>query len=375
MPTFLRKFRCLEEGYCCHRWNISVNPKELEAILANLKTIPQKEWPSGCGFETVQDDNGKIVDVYTKKCENRCSFLVDKKCFLHANFGLEGKPIVCQSYPFYALKTPELTYINASMACPCTLQMLLEKNEFTLVNPARSIGNKFSLKADVQNFKMVKITNKSSTNWQGFYHIHKKLLRKHSDVNFLAYIWNFFTNTKQEYFTVEEIKSICDQSPPPQTFSEHDHLKNTLLAWQLWYSQNTEDGEVSPVISYFIDYLGIPDFEKIPESALQKYFALYKENFTDNEIIQIIDNYFFILLFSSDFYFTHHIIQALTYLSLAVSLATFCAVAQLGNSEQKIQPENILDAIFVIEKFFFHSDYFSQIEKLQVSPHILLPPR
>lgn len=375
MPAFLQKFRCLEEGYCCHRWNISVSPKELETILANLKTIPQQDWPQGCGFETVQDDHGKITDVYTKTCENRCSFLVDKKCFLHANFGLEGKPIICQSYPFYALKTPNLSYINASMACPCTLQMLLEKNDFTFVNPVRSVGNKFSLKADLQHVKSVQITEKVSTNWQGFYHIHKQLLRNYNNSAFLAHIWKFFNDSKQEYFTFEQVKNVCEQSYEKPELNEQQHLYYTLLGWQFWYQENSGDDEVSPVISYFLDYLGISDIENIPPAATQKYFTLYREYFSRKEIIEVMENYFFVLLFSSELYFTNNITQAISYLSLAVALATFCVVAQLGNSEQPIQPENVLDAIYVIEKFFFHSNYFNDIDNLHISPHILLPPK
>lgn len=370
MPSFLREFKCLEEGYCCHRWKISVTPKELDTILSNLKTIPNKNWPKDCGFEIIRNEDQSIKNVYTKSCGNKCSFLVDKKCFLHAKFGLDGKPEICQSYPFYAIKFPNLAYINISMACPCSLRMLRKKNDFTLANPFNSIGNKFSLKANLEKWKGVSLTSKTSVHWDSFYYIHKKLLQKHQNMDFINHLWHAFSETKDEFLTKEQVVAICEKCLKKENFCQKTHLSTILKAWQVWHQENPEDDEVSPVISHFISVLKISNIDKISADSITTYFLMYNEQFKSKEINNILNNYLFILLFGSDFYFTHTLVEALVFISLSIALVKFFVLA--ANNDNEVSEDSILDAIFVLEKFFFHSNYFHWLAELKVSPYSLL---
>ncbi len=132
---------CVLCGRSCRGWDVPVPRAERDAIVRRLRAAGLAT-PAGAGFEPDGDD------FRLRKRDGRCGFLgEDERCFLHASLGADGKPRVCQAFPWMCVSTPGVEYWTVSLACTDTLRRLdqaLEERQLEARPQQVAISSDFS---------------------------------------------------------------------------------------------------------------------------------------------------------------------------------------------------------------------------------------
>lgn len=113
-------FKCRSCGKCCrNRHDILLNPRDLFRISMHLELLPRDVVAKYCETYIGPDSRIPIVRLLPVGGNNRCPFLVDKRCQVHP-----VKPAVCALFPLgRVLKSPESDMVPGVE--PMTMQYII----------------------------------------------------------------------------------------------------------------------------------------------------------------------------------------------------------------------------------------------------------
>lgn len=116
-----QNYDCVMCGAGCESlWTIPVEPHVVEKIEAHplgIRVINE----NGAAF--VKDEKGDYAIYYKDPNDPRCGFLKeDKLCAIHAELGMDEKPLTCQQFPFHLTETPDGVFVGVSYMCTAARQ-------------------------------------------------------------------------------------------------------------------------------------------------------------------------------------------------------------------------------------------------------------
>jgi Fe-S-cluster containining protein len=108
-------FQCTRCGNCCFSWPVPVTDEDVERI-ARVTGVGD----SGELFRPLVSKSTRLSaysHTLEKGADGRCQFLTtDNFCRLHAEFGPQAKPSMCQLFPYTFTPTPSGVYASVSFA-------------------------------------------------------------------------------------------------------------------------------------------------------------------------------------------------------------------------------------------------------------------
>lgn len=111
-------FDCTGCGNCCFSWPVPLTDDDVNRI-SSLPPGDQKFEPAhiiktGVPASVAQYAFGAALG---KRKDGRCQYLSpDNRCEIHAQFGIQAKPSMCQLFPYTFTKTPAGVFASASFA-------------------------------------------------------------------------------------------------------------------------------------------------------------------------------------------------------------------------------------------------------------------
>lgn len=125
------RYQCHSSGKCCNSYKVGVDPEKRRRIEESVSALP--EYAGSPLFEPGMEGSFLNSAMLARK-GNDCVFLLsDKRCDLHARFGKDAKPLVCQQYPFLAVGTPRGVSVGLLYSCPSAVLTLAEEERFEVV--------------------------------------------------------------------------------------------------------------------------------------------------------------------------------------------------------------------------------------------------
>lgn len=117
------RFHCVMCGSCCGGQNIGpVEPEVLERLRPKREELIQLT-RSEKGLFLTMDVDGKKNQAMLRMRDEVCVFLDDtNKCILHREYGPDHKPLVCNIFPLYLVRTPKGIVVSFQMECRSYLQ-------------------------------------------------------------------------------------------------------------------------------------------------------------------------------------------------------------------------------------------------------------
>ena len=104
-----QKYSCHGCGSCCRDFTVQLTD-------ADVQKLHEQGWKERLGQEYVVKFRGHSWLKQTD--DGACVFLGDNGlCKVHAEFGLEAKPLACQFFPFMLSPNTRDTHIGISFAC------------------------------------------------------------------------------------------------------------------------------------------------------------------------------------------------------------------------------------------------------------------
>jgi len=104
-----QKYSCHGCGSCCRDFTVQLTDTDLQKL-------NEQGWKERLGQEYVVKFRGH--SWLKQKEDGACVFLGDNGlCKVHAEFGLEGKPLACQFFPFMLSPNVRDTHVGISFAC------------------------------------------------------------------------------------------------------------------------------------------------------------------------------------------------------------------------------------------------------------------
>lgn len=365
MPRLFADYACIQCGKSCKNWKVEVSPKDLAMLVPKVNEISDKN--DDYGFEYWKDDQGKIERVYTKHSNCQCVFFQDSGlCLLHQNFGANVKPEVCISYPFYAIQTPDITFVNASLSCTAIQQLLQKQRPSNWLFPAtQQVAAAVSVRGNFSHRRYVKVTPEKATKWKNFYRIIERLVNEEPKdwLHRLNSLWENLEKFPHAAILKEHIDELFALQSKPTTLSVDDHLQEIYTAIE---SQGFWDFQENDPIWALVE----------ETRSKSNYLALYEEFFLPyvSEMSVLQRNFFAVHLYSSDYYFSHSVSQAIQIACLQWGIAVFLAIAAAKNEKRRVLLEDLLKAFYITERFFFHSKEPYNLNTTQ-SPQSLAYPR
>lgn len=116
-----QNYDCVMCGAGCESlWTVPVEAHVVEKIEAHplgIRVINE----NGAAFS--REEDGGYAIFYKDPANPRCGFLrEDKLCSIHAELGMEEKPLTCQQFPFHLTETPDGVYVGVSYMCTAARQ-------------------------------------------------------------------------------------------------------------------------------------------------------------------------------------------------------------------------------------------------------------
>lgn len=374
-PGLVGNYTCSQCGQCCYGWKIEITPTEFKDIIQAMKPIPPEQQPQGYGFDIQKDKEGKIISGSFKMTENNhCGFLTDHLCFIHSQFGTTLKPIVCVSYPFYAIRTPQNTYINVSFSCMAATKYLVLNNPCQSIWPSPNLGTRFSTKMDLEDRSFVHLAEDKSLSWPCFYILQEYMTTQVvNPLHFLVAFWHCIRGCSEQNFTQEQMASILAEPitmniPVIDMNTGVAHLKNLFSFIALWAEKCQCDHGLLFVVGLLKKRLGY-HHEVTQEFALAYTQALLAQGLFQPNLRQIILNYVHTKLWICDYYFSRNILDGMSIIAEAVGLTILIALANTPENTT-ITEECLCQSIATVERYFFHSDIFSYQNTLNIDPAI-----
>ena len=116
-----QNYDCVMCGAGCESlWTVPVEAAVVEKIEAHplgIRVINE----NGAAFS--REEDGGYAIYYKDPTDPRCGFFrQDKLCSIHAELGMEEKPLTCQQFPFHLTETPDGVYVGLSYMCTAARQ-------------------------------------------------------------------------------------------------------------------------------------------------------------------------------------------------------------------------------------------------------------
>ena len=112
LPLPVQRYSCHGCGNCCRDFTVQLREEDLEKLRA-------QSWERSLGDVTVEFRGRKFL---AQRPDGACVFLLDDgKCRIHAEFGLEAKPLACQLFPFNFAPDAAAARVGISFACASVL--------------------------------------------------------------------------------------------------------------------------------------------------------------------------------------------------------------------------------------------------------------
>jgi lysine-N-methylase len=112
LPLPVQRYSCHGCGNCCRDFTVQLREEDLEKLRA-------QSWERLLGDVTVEFRGRKFL---AQRPDGACVFLLDDgKCRIHAEFGLEAKPLACQLFPFNFAPDAAAARVGISFACASVL--------------------------------------------------------------------------------------------------------------------------------------------------------------------------------------------------------------------------------------------------------------
>ena len=369
MLSLLKDYRCSLCAQCCHDWNIEVTTAEIARIESGLVGFPATVVPE-YGFDKYQDpDAADKTCYYFKMFANHCGFLQDdNKCFLHCRFGVNIKPAICVSYPLYAIVTPEITYFSSSFSCMSTAALLQKDWHPYVQELTKPLPGIYSLRENESQW--VRLEANQMINWQTFYFLQSQLVSYPGRLPLLLdSLWQQIKAYPYQYLGVPELRKMLEKplatSDSPQPLAHLQLMSRILCAMA--------DYNFEPVLflpqQHLFWQLGIDNYQPDSSGAWR-----YHRRFRENKLKQnrILINYLRSRIFISDWYFSRNIADSIALFSMTSGLASLFAIAAAGSGP--CTDEDLLQGIFAVEKYFFHSDVANHIDLRDIRPKVAFSP-
>jgi len=173
-----QNYDCVMCGRGCESlWTIPVEDTVAERIQQHplgLRVIQE----NGAAFS--KDEKGGCVIHYADPARPRCGFLDDNKlCKIHAQLGMEAKPLTCQQFPFHVTATPDGVYVGVSFFCTSVRE-----------NTGRPLGEheewlrqlmKTSIRVTTIEADRVPVSSERVTDWDDFVAFEAEMRRRISE--------------------------------------------------------------------------------------------------------------------------------------------------------------------------------------------------
>lgn len=375
-PGLVANYTCGQCGRCCYGWKIEVSPQEFKDIMLAIKQLPAEQRPDFEGFDFEKDDMGKIESCSFKMNEeNHCGFLGENRlCYIHAQFGQKLKPLICISYPFYAIKTPQNTYINISFSCFSAIQFLITDNPCQSVWPPNNLGAIFSTKMDVSEQKCVHIAPGKAISWPCFYTLQNYIATQvHNPILFSVGFWHCIRQYPTQNLTVEQMTALFPQIIPDHLSLTNSrlmvaHLENIFTLLDFWSVRCQCDHSLLLPVGELRKRLGY-ETSVTEKFSLAYSHALQEANIFRPALRQILLNYAYIKLWMNDYYFIKNILEGMSITATGIGLIVLLALTNTQEHEQ-ITETTLCQSINDVERLFFHSDIFSYQMDTNVDPAI-----
>ncbi len=411
MPAQMANYHCVSCGRCCYEWGIQVTALEFKNIIKAMQQIPDSDpqKPRNYGFELLKNEEGQIEAGYLRMIDNHCGFQQpDQKCFIHSKFGTHLKPDICISFPFYAIRTPKITFLNISFACIAATLFLRENYVFNqiAISPPAHLGKRFTVKYSAMEQRWIRLTPDKAISWETFYLFQKYLTENAASLwNFIPYFYQQIYSLPEQNISLEKMRAILYEKnfciktidkQQKQVFPENKnigieiglneisfHLKSLFHLISLWKSYVQKSRPLLFSLGILREHLEIANTPQNSEIILpvevslesaQKYLDMINNYHACRpELLKILENYLRSHLFISDEYFARSIIEGINILSLATGLALLIAIANIG-TDQEILEEYLRESFVQVERYFFHSGIFEIIDAKTFTPMIALAP-
>ncbi|MBL9141840.1 MAG: YkgJ family cysteine cluster protein [Phycisphaerae bacterium] len=114
LPLAEQRYSCHGCGNCCRDFTVQLRP-------ADRAKLAKQDWETKLGEPVTMEFRGQL---YLRQREDgACVFLMEGgKCRIHAEYGLQAKPLACQLFPFVFAPGQERTTVGLSFACQSVLR-------------------------------------------------------------------------------------------------------------------------------------------------------------------------------------------------------------------------------------------------------------
>ena len=170
------RFECSGCANCCLQWPVPLTAKDYERIssLPLSSSASASTRPLRSSRENLQS----FTHTLEKKIDGTCEFLQpDKRCQIHAEFGFQSKPSMCQLFPYSFTVTPDAVLCSLSFASSAVLYnsgRLLSEQDETMAQQFELFKNLFDCKSDAwQNLQLI---DGHPLSWEKYREIDKRLL-------------------------------------------------------------------------------------------------------------------------------------------------------------------------------------------------------
>lgn len=116
-----QRYACQSCGKGCRTpWKIKVEEPKVE-LFQRSRGYRQAQREGYVPLPILDDDR-----QVGRRENGSCVFLHDNLCEIHAEFGFQAKPSVCQLFPFLYVNTPQGKFFSVSFSCPAILESVGE---------------------------------------------------------------------------------------------------------------------------------------------------------------------------------------------------------------------------------------------------------
>jgi lysine-N-methylase len=113
LPLPAQRYSCHGCGNCCRDFTVQLRPEDLEKL-------QDQHWEDRMETPITVEFRGKRY--LSQRADGACVFLLENgHCRVHAEFGLEAKPLACQLFPFVFAPAEQRVMVGLSFACQSVL--------------------------------------------------------------------------------------------------------------------------------------------------------------------------------------------------------------------------------------------------------------
>jgi Fe-S-cluster containining protein len=112
-----------------------------------------------------------------RRDNGECVFLRNDLCEIHAEFGFETKPSVCQLFPFFYVNTPQGKFFSVSFSCPAILESAGKPVQEHLPAVEETLKqSSTAFQEPMSSDTLIPLTSEFNVAWSDYLAIEKQLL-------------------------------------------------------------------------------------------------------------------------------------------------------------------------------------------------------